>query len=321
MARPLRLATRGSPLALRQAETVSAALAGADGGGPEVELVVVQTAGDLQRDRPIAEISGQGVFVNALEQALCDDRADLAVHSAKDLPSSFGVDGLGIVAVPERGDPRDALVGRDLDELGPGAHVATGAARRRAQLAWLRPDLRFVELRGNIATRLAKVPAEGAVVIAYAALRAARPDRPRAGVLSALDDAAPGRPGRPRRAVQAGRRSAPARWSARSTTPAPTVASTPSGPSSPSSAAAASYPWAPTPRPDRMGPWSCKGLIASLDGLVLLRARLSGRDGSRWAGRSPARSSTTAGEPQVLSGAAGSRERPGTDPARSRAGA
>ena len=170
----LRVATRGSPLALRQAEIVSLALAEAAGLGTgdqaAAELVVVETAGDLQRDRPIAAIGGQGVFVKALEQALMDGRADLAVHSAKDLPSSFGVDGLGIVAVPVRADPRDALVGRGLEGLGPGARVATGSARRRAQLAWLRPDLRFEELRGNIGSRIEKVPAAGAVVIAYAAL-------------------------------------------------------------------------------------------------------------------------------------------------------
>ena len=150
----LRVATRGSPLALRQAELVAEALALADSSAAALvatELVVVETAGDLHRDRPINAIGGQGAFVAALEQALLDGRADLAVHSAKDLPSSFGV-------------------GRALADLGPGAHVATGAARRRAQLAWLRPDLRFEELRGNISTRLGKVPVAGAVVTAYAAL-------------------------------------------------------------------------------------------------------------------------------------------------------
>ncbi|HLN06467.1 MAG TPA: hydroxymethylbilane synthase [Acidimicrobiales bacterium] len=164
----LRVATRGSPLALRQAELVAEALMSA--GTIATELVVIETSGDVHRDRPIGAIGGQGAFVKEVEQALLEGRADLAVHSAKDLPSSFGTYGLGIVAVLRRADPRDALVGRTLDQLGPGAHVATGAARRRAQLAWLRPDLRFEELRGNIATRLAKVPAGGAVVAAYAAL-------------------------------------------------------------------------------------------------------------------------------------------------------
>jgi len=166
----LRIATRGSELALHQAELVASALAGAAPGQVATELVLVETAGDRQRGRPIAAIGGQGIFVKEVEQALVDGRADLAVHSAKDLPSGSGTPGLGIIAVPKRGDARDALVGRRLSELGPGAHVATGAPRRRAQLAWLRPDLRFEELRGNIGTRLGKVPPDGAVVMAYAAL-------------------------------------------------------------------------------------------------------------------------------------------------------
>ncbi len=170
----LRIATRGSPLALRQAELVADALAfGASSTSTArvtTELVVVETAGDLHRDRPIGAIGGRGAFVTEVEQALIDGRAELAVHSAKDLPSSCGSGELEIVAVPTRADPRDALVGRALADLGPGARVATGAPRRRAQLAWLRPDLRFEELRGNMATRLGRVPVAGAVVTAYAAL-------------------------------------------------------------------------------------------------------------------------------------------------------
>jgi hydroxymethylbilane synthase len=169
----LRIATRGSPLAVCQAKLVAEAVTTACSDMTRlvaVELVVVETTGDLHRDRPIGAIGGQGAFVTEVEQALIDGRADLAVHSAKDLPSSLGSDELAIVAVPKRADPRDVLVGRTLAELGPGAHVATGAARRRAQLAWVRPDLRFEELRGNMATRLAKVPPSGAVVAACAAL-------------------------------------------------------------------------------------------------------------------------------------------------------
>ncbi len=172
--RKLRIATRASELALAQARLVGDAIAtaayGAAAEGVSIELVVLETAGDRQLDRPIGAIGGQGVFVKEVERALLDGRADLAVHSAKDLPSANGTDGLDIVAVPKRADPRDALVGLALSELGPGAHIATGAPRRRAQLAWLRPDLRFVELRGNIATRLKKVPDHGAVVVAFAAL-------------------------------------------------------------------------------------------------------------------------------------------------------
>lgn len=169
----LRIATRGSPLAVCQAELVADAVTLACSSTTRlvaVELVVVETTGDLHRDRPIGAIGGQGAFVKEVEQALMDGRADLAVHSAKDLPSSFGLDELAIVAVPKRADPRDVLVGLPLAELGPGAHVATGAARRRAQLAWVRPDLRFDELRGNVSTRLARVPPAGAVVTARAAL-------------------------------------------------------------------------------------------------------------------------------------------------------
>jgi hydroxymethylbilane synthase len=170
--RKLRIATRGSKLALRQAEIVSEAIAGLrPKGSTTVELVVVETSGDLHLERPIGEIGGQGVFVKEVERAILDGRADLAVHSAKDLPSGTRSDGLALVAVPKRADPRDALVGLGLDDLGPGARVATGAPRRRAQLAWLRPDLRFDELRGNIATRLAKMPPDGAVVVAFAALQ------------------------------------------------------------------------------------------------------------------------------------------------------
>ena len=162
----LRAATRGSPLALWQVEHVAALLAPA---GIEVEPVIVETSGDQLLDRPIWEIGGKGVFVKEVQAAVLDGRADLAVHSAKDLPS-VGVAGLVLAAVPERGEPRDALVGSTLADLPTGALVATGSVRRRAQLAWLRPDLTFTGLRGNIATRLAKAEGFAAIVMAAAAL-------------------------------------------------------------------------------------------------------------------------------------------------------
>ena len=162
----LRAATRGSPLALWQVEHVSSLLAPA---GVEVEPVVVETAGDVVLDRPIWEIGGKGVFVKEVQAAVLDGRADFAVHSAKDLPS-VEVPGLVLACVPERGEPRDALVGSTLADLPTGALVATGSVRRRSQLAWLRPDLTFTGLRGNIATRLAKAPDFGAIVMAAAAL-------------------------------------------------------------------------------------------------------------------------------------------------------
>lgn len=164
MATALRIATRSSPLALWQARRVDELL----GGG--CELVPLESLGDRITDRPIHELGGQGIFVKEVQQAVLDHRADLAVHSAKDLPSGPPPRGLVLACVPERADPRDCLVGAQLDHLPPAATVATGSVRRRAQLAALRPDLRFVELRGNMATRLSKVPDGGAVVAAFAAL-------------------------------------------------------------------------------------------------------------------------------------------------------
>jgi len=164
----IRVATRGSALARWQAEHVASLLQAAD---PEVavELVVVDTQGDRQLDVPIWEIGGKGVFAKEVQAAVLDGRADLAVHSAKDLPS-VSVPGLVIAAVPERGDARDALVGSTLAELPEGAEVATGSLRRQAQLAALRPDLRFVGLRGNMQTRLAKAADHDAIVVAAVAL-------------------------------------------------------------------------------------------------------------------------------------------------------
>ena len=164
----IRLATRGSPLALWQAGAVADALRGAR-PGLEVETVIVDTTGDRRQDRPVWELGGQGVFVKEVQAAVLEGRADAAVHSAKDLPSQTAP-GLVLAAVPFRADPRDVLVGGRLADLAPGATVATGSVRRRAQLAWARPDLTFTSLRGNISTRLQKVPPGGAIVMAAAAL-------------------------------------------------------------------------------------------------------------------------------------------------------
>lgn len=131
---------------------------------------MVQTSGDRQADVPLWQIGGQGVFVKEVEAAVLDGRADIAVHSAKDLPSVTGP-GLVLAAVPEREDPRDALVGSTFEALPVGARVATDSVRRRAQLAWWRPDLTFAGLRGNIDTRLAKASQFHAIVVAAAALR------------------------------------------------------------------------------------------------------------------------------------------------------
>lgn len=148
----MRIATRGSPLALHQANTVAHRLG-------DAELVIVKTEGDQKADVPLETLGGRGVFTSEVQAAVLDGRADVAVHSAKDLPSSpeLQVEGIVLACVPERADPRDCLIGSTLHDLPQNATVGTGSARREALLRHLRPDLRFVGLRGNIATRLARV--------------------------------------------------------------------------------------------------------------------------------------------------------------------
>ena len=163
----VRLATRGSAQARTQTEAVAAELRRLT--GCDTELVVVDTTGDRRQDVPLHSIGGQGVFVKEVQQAVLDGRADVAVHSAKDLPSAAH-EALAIGAFMARRDAADALVGLPLDRLAAGATVASGSVRRRAQLAAVRPDLTFVELRGNITTRLSKVPPGGSIVMAVAAL-------------------------------------------------------------------------------------------------------------------------------------------------------
>ena len=164
----LRAATRGSPLARLQTELVATQL------GVDVEPVVIETTGDRNADVAIWTMGGQGVFVKEVQTAVLECRADIAVHSAKDLPSA-PTDGLVIAAVPERGDPRDALLGATLEGLPVGGRVATGSVRRRAQLAHHRPDLTFAGLRGTIETRLRKAAEfDGAVVAAVALHRLGR---------------------------------------------------------------------------------------------------------------------------------------------------
>jgi hydroxymethylbilane synthase len=163
MTRGLRVATRGSALARWQAERVVERLA------RPAELVVVSTLGDRDTASTIHSLGGTGVFVKEVQDAVLRGDADVAVHSAKDLPPETPP-GLALAAVPERGDPRDALVGARLADLPTGARVGTGSVRRRAQLAALRPDLTFGELRGNIPTRLERAADFDAVVVAAAAL-------------------------------------------------------------------------------------------------------------------------------------------------------
>jgi hydroxymethylbilane synthase len=166
---PLRLATRGSPLALRQTELIAQSLRD-EHEGLEVEVLVVRTQGD-ELTAPLDQIGGQGIFVTEVEAAVVGGRADAAVHSAKDLPSTMTAD-LVLAAVPRRADPRDGLVGCTLADLPPGGLIATGSARRRAQLAYARPDLSFTEVRGNMERRVSRGEdgSVSAVVVAVAAM-------------------------------------------------------------------------------------------------------------------------------------------------------
>ena len=169
----LKIGSRGSPLALWQAEWARSTLQGAI-PGLEVDIEVIHTKGDRVLNAPFSQIGGKGVFTKEIEDALLDRRIDLAVHSLKDLPTELP-EGLEIGAISEREDVRDALVtptGIDLESLRDGARVGTSSLRRRAQIQYNRPDLVLEELRGNVQTRLSKMDSEGmdAVVLASAGL-------------------------------------------------------------------------------------------------------------------------------------------------------
>jgi hydroxymethylbilane synthase len=165
----LRLATRRSPLALMQASIVQRRLAEF---GVDSVLVPLETQGDQRLDVSLDELGGQGVFALEIQRAVLIGNADVAVHSAKDLPSTTP-DGLVLTCAPQRLDAADVLIGRSLAGLGPGATVATGSPRRRALLLERRPDLRVVGLRGNMATRFAAASHSDvdAVVVAAAAVQ------------------------------------------------------------------------------------------------------------------------------------------------------
>jgi hydroxymethylbilane synthase len=162
----LRVGSRGSRLALTQAELAVGALRQP---GLEFALVPVTTSGDRDRSRPFGEIGARGVFVKELEEALLDGRIDVAVHSAKDMTST-DTEGLTVGAYLRREDPRDALCGADAVE--PGMRIGTASVRRRAQLLALEPEVRIEPLRGNIDTRLRKRGERGldAVVLAACGL-------------------------------------------------------------------------------------------------------------------------------------------------------
>jgi len=166
---PLTIASRGSQLALWQARWVGGQLTAL---GHECRIEIIKTTGDKITDVPLAKVGGKGLFTKEIEEALLDGRADLAVHSLKDLPTELPA-GLALAAVPEREDPHDAVVGRKLADLPAGATVGTSSLRRAAQLRRLRPDLIIESIRGNLDTRLRKLD-EGqyaAVVLAAAGLK------------------------------------------------------------------------------------------------------------------------------------------------------
>jgi hydroxymethylbilane synthase len=162
----IRVGSRGSRLALTQAELAGEAVRAAAGSSVEIALMPITTAGDRDRTKPFGEIGTRGVFVKELEEALLAGRIDVAVHSAKDMTST-DADGLAVGAYLPREDPRDALCGAD--ELRPGMRIGTASVRRRAQLLALEPDLRIEPMRGNIDTRLRKRVERGLDAIVLAA--------------------------------------------------------------------------------------------------------------------------------------------------------
>jgi hydroxymethylbilane synthase len=170
----LRIATRQSPLALAQTQWVAQEVRRFH-PKTDIELVRITTKGDEIRDVPLNQVGGKGLFVTEIETAVLEGRADLAVHSLKDMPAKLG-QGLALVCVPKREDPRDVLVSKDgceLEELEAGARVGTSALRRRVQLYGIRRDLDYAVIRGNVDTRLGKLDKGEyrAVVLAYAGLR------------------------------------------------------------------------------------------------------------------------------------------------------
>jgi hydroxymethylbilane synthase len=162
----IRIGSRGSRLALTQAELAAGRLRGP---GIEIALVPITTAGDRDRTKPFGEIGSRGVFVKELQEALLEGRIDVAVHSAKDMTSTDG-EGLAVAAYLEREDPRDALCGAA--DLTPRMRIGTASVRRRAQLLALEPELRIEPLRGNVDTRLRKRGERGldAVILAACGL-------------------------------------------------------------------------------------------------------------------------------------------------------
>ena len=244
-ARPLRVGSRGSPLALVQARQAQAALAKACGIGPErIEIKIIRTSGDRIQDRPLADAGGKGLFTKEIEEALLSGAIDFAVHSSKDIPAVLPA-GLTLAAFLPREDPRDALVSRvakSLGELPRNALVGTSSPRRQALLMRARPDLRIASLRGNVETRLRKIEASemDAAILAVAGLK-------RLGLFSApataleVEEFLPRRDRAPSPSKRAPVTRAPARMPPPSTMPTPTLRSPPNAPFSARWAARAAH--------------------------------------------------------------------------------
>jgi hydroxymethylbilane synthase len=173
MSTALRIGTRGSSLALWQANFVASQIRELS-SSKIIEVVTIQTGGDKDRDRPLAELAGEGVFTKEIQRALVDGSIDIAVHSLKDLPT-IAVEGLVLAAVPKRGPARDVFVSRrfgKVSQLPAGARVATSSLRRRAQLLCFRRDVTLLPIRGNVETRLGKLASENldGLILAHAGL-------------------------------------------------------------------------------------------------------------------------------------------------------
>jgi len=178
----LTIGSRGSPLALWQANYISARLTEY---GLRTRIAIVKTSGDSFPAASLIQAGGKGLFTKEIEEALLAGSIDVAVHSLKDLPTEMPK-GLCIAAIPERADPRDAIVGRRLDELPPDARIGTSSLRRAAQLRLLRPDINLEPIRGNVDTRIRKLK-EGrydAILLAVAGLRRLALDREIAEIFS-----------------------------------------------------------------------------------------------------------------------------------------
>ena len=174
MDKTLKIGTRGSKLALWQANWVKSALEAED-SSLSIELIIIKTKGDKILDVPLAQVGGKGLFVKEIEDALLNEKIDLAVHSMKDMPGEIP-EGLCIGAIPEREIPQDVLISRNkkrLSKLGPGAKIGTSSLRRKAQLLHARPDLVVLPLRGNLDTRLKKLETENldAIILAAAGVK------------------------------------------------------------------------------------------------------------------------------------------------------